>query len=116
MSKSNKEFDMHISNKKVFEFYKNNPSLNFEQINLLCIDLFENILQDATTSMNKSISNQILTECLESKNKLNDLNTNMNLINMNLSKMTNDIVLKLLDVKKDYVDELKTIMNYSFNI
>ena len=115
MSKSNKEFDMHISNKKVFEFYKNNPSLNFEQINLLCIDLFENILQDATTSMNKSISNQILTECLESKNKLNDLNTNMNLINMNLSKMTNDIVLKLLDVKKDYVDELKTIMNYSFN-
>ena len=109
------EFYMYINNKKVFEFYKNNPSLDFEQINLLCIDLFENVLQDATTSVNKSISNQILNECLENKNKLNELNTNINLINMNLSKMTNDIVIKLLDVKKDYIEEVKNIINYSFN-
>lgn len=110
-----KEYEMIIHNKKVFEFYKNNSSLNFEQVNLLCIDLFENILQDATTSINKSISNQILTECLENKNKITELNTNIHLINVNLSKMTTDITLKLLDVKKDYVDEIKTIMNYSFN-
>ena len=111
----NKEYEMTICNKKVFDFYKNNSSLNFEQINLLCIDLFENILQDATTSINKSISSQILSECIENKNKLselnNSLNTNMQLINSNLSKITSDIIIKLLDIKKDYVEEIKTIIN-----
>ena len=45
-----KEFEITINNKKVFYFYKNNPSLSFEQINLLCVDLFENILQYANTA------------------------------------------------------------------
>ena len=110
-----KEYQMTIHNKKVFEFYKSNPSLDFEQISLLCIDLFENILQDATTSMNKSISNQILTECLDNKNKINELNNNVQIIGVNLSKITNDIVLKLFDIKKEYIDEIKTIMNYNLN-
>jgi hypothetical protein len=111
----NKEYEMIICNKKVFEFYNNNSFLNFEQINLLCIDLFENVLQDATTSINKSISSQILSECIENKNKMNELNnslnTNMQLINSNLSKITSDIIIKLLDIKKDYVEEIKTIIN-----
>ena len=88
----NKEYEMIICNKKVFEFYNNNSFLNFEQINLLCIDLFENVLQDATTSINKSISSQILSECIENKNKLSELNnsfnTNIQLINSNLYKKT----------------------------
>ena len=37
-------YQLSLNNKKVFEFYKNNPTLNFEQANLLCIQLFENIL------------------------------------------------------------------------
>lgn len=49
-------------NKRVIDFYTNHPFLDFEQINLLCVDLFENILQDA----NQSIGSQILSECLES--------------------------------------------------
>jgi hypothetical protein len=115
MNNTLNEYEMIINNKKIFEFYKNNPSLNFEQINLLCIDLFENILQDATTSINKSISNQILNECLENKNKISELTNNVQLINMNLSKITNDIVLKLFDVKKEYIEEIKVIMNYNLN-
>ena len=107
------EYDMHTSNKKIFDFYKNNPSLDFEQINLFCIDLFENVLQNANETMNKSISNQILTECLENKNKINDINNNLNLINLNLSKITNDIILKILDSKKDYIDEIKSIINHT---
>jgi hypothetical protein len=42
-------------------FYTTYTSLDFEQINLLCIDLFENVLQDATAT----IGSQILSECLE---------------------------------------------------
>ena len=56
------QFVMTLRNKKVFEFYKNNPSLDFEQISVLCVELFENILQDVNSSMNKAIGNQILKE------------------------------------------------------
>ena len=40
-----KKYEMIINNKTVFEFYEKNKSLNFEQVRLLCIGLFENILQ-----------------------------------------------------------------------
>ncbi len=105
---------MIICNKKVFEFYNNNAALDFEQINLLCVELFENILQDATANLNKSISSQILFECIENKNKIHELqtstNTNMHMINSTLSKLTCDITLKLLDIKKEYIEEIKTII------
>jgi hypothetical protein len=105
---------MIICNKKVFEFYNNNTALDFEQISLLCVELFENILQDATANINKSISSQILFECIENKNKIHELqtttNTNLQMINSNLSKITGDITLKLLDIKKEYIEEIKTII------
>lgn len=110
----NKEYEMIICNKKVFEFYNNNTALDFEQISLLCVELFENILQDATANLNKSISSQILFECIENKNKIHELqtstNTNLQMINSNLSKITGDITLKLLDIKKEYIEEIKTII------
>jgi len=111
----NREYEMIICNKKVFEFYNNNTALDFEQINLLCVELFENILQDATANLNKSISSQILFECIENKNKIHELqtstNSNMQMINSNLSKLTGDITLKLLDIKKEYIEEIKTIIS-----
>ena len=111
----NKEYEMIICNKKVFEFYNNNTALDFEQISLLCVELFENILQDATANINKSISSQILFECIENKNKIHELqtstNTNLQMINSNLSKITGDITLKLLDIKKEYIEEIKTIIS-----
>ena len=111
----NKEYEMIICNKKVFEFYNNNTALDFEQISLLCVELFENILQDATANINKSISSQILFECIENKNKIHELqtstNSNLQMINSNLSKITGDITLKLLDIKKEYIEEIKTIIS-----
>ena len=50
----NKNYEMIINNQKVFEFYEKNKTLNFEQVSLLCVGLFENILQDATSSLNNS--------------------------------------------------------------
>lgn len=114
-----KEFEITINNKKVFDFYKNNPSLSFEQINLLCVDLFENILQDANTAINKSISNQILTECLENKNKLhelsNSINSNFSITNNNINKLSSDIIIKLHEIKKEYIEDIKTIINNNFS-
>jgi hypothetical protein len=112
-------YEMIINNQKVFEFYDNNSALNFEQVNLLCIGLFENILQDANSSMNKSITNQILSSCLENNHKLDEitteLNKNMIIINGNIEKLKSDLILKFFDIKKDYIEEVKTIININGN-
>jgi len=89
-----------ISNKRVVDFYSSNPFLDFEQINLLCVDLFENILQDANQSIiNKSIGSQILSECIDNRSRINDLNAGLQLFQANLAKMSSELHLKMLEMK-----------------
>jgi hypothetical protein len=108
-------YELTINNQKVFEFYKKNSSLNFEQVNLLCVSLFENILQDANTSLNNSITSQILTECLDHNHKLNEITNEINKINNNITKLNNDLVIKFFDIKKEYIEEVKNIINLNGN-
>ena len=108
-------YEMVIHNQKVFEFYKKNSSLNFEQVSLLCVGLFENILQDATSSLNNSITSQILNECLENNHKLNEISNEVSKINTNMIKLNNELVIKLFDIKKEYLEEVKNIINVNGN-
>ena len=111
----NKNYEMIINNQKVFEFYEKNKTLNFEQVSLLCVGLFENILQDATSSLNNSITSQILTECLGHNHKLNEISNEVVKINSNISKLNNELVLKFFDIKKEYIEEVKSIININGN-
>ena len=97
-----------ISNKKVIEFYEKNKCLDFEQINILCVDLFENVLQDATQNLTKNISSQILSECKENREKIMELNHQ-------IQKLNNDLTLRTHDVKKEYVEEMKTLLTIHTN-
>ena len=81
------QFVMTLRNKKVFEFYKNNPSLDFEQISVLCVELFENILQDVNSSMNKAIGNQILKECKDNRDLVNSLSNQLTSVTNSISKI-----------------------------
>ena len=104
-----------ISNKKVIEFYEKNKSLDFEQINILCVDLFENVLQDATQNLTKNISSQILSECKENREKIMELNHQLLSLNNQIQKLNNDLTLKTHDVKKEYVEEMKTLLTIHTN-
>jgi len=106
-------YQLCTNNKRIYDFYNTHTSLDFEQINLLCIDLFENVLQDASATINKSIGSQILSECLENRMRMAELSSSLQLVNANLAKMTSDLHLKMLDIKREYVDEMKPILEKS---
>lgn len=106
-------YQLCTNNKQIFDFYTTHKSLDFEQINLLCIDLFENVLQDATATINKSIGSQILSECLENRVRMAELSSGLQLINANLARVSSDLHLKMLDIKREYVDEMKPILEKS---
>jgi len=104
-----------ISNKKIIEFYEKNTNVDFENINLLIVDLFENVLQDATQNITKSISSQILTECKENREKILELNNNLLSMNNQIQKLNNDLTIKTHDVKKEYIEEMKTLLTIHTN-
>jgi hypothetical protein len=104
-----------ISNKKIIEFYEKNTNIDFENINLLIVDLFENVLQDATQNITKTISSQILTECKENREKILELNNNLLSINNQIQKLNNDLTIKTHDVKKEYIEEMKTLLTIHTN-
>lgn len=110
MENNIESYELKINNKRIFDFYKNNSALNFENINLLCIELFEHILQNNSTEYNNILSRQILEKCLENNNKIEDINKNMMLMNNNISKLGNELIMKFIDIKKDYIDEVKNII------
>ena len=122
MSDSKKEIVLSTKNKKIVEFYNSHKYLDFEQVNLLCVDLFENILMEASNSINKSISSQILSEFTDNKKvlnefmnenraKFNDFTNHFISLQTNITKMNNDFMVRMIDNKKDYIDDIKSIIN-----
>jgi len=101
-----------VTNKKILNFYSNNPSVNFEAVNLIFVDLFEHLLADMNSAMNSTINSQILSTVGELKNNVNTLSTSV--LNMN-NDITNSVYMKFQESKKDYVDDIKNIIFNNFS-
>ena len=59
-----------VRNQKILDFYKRNPSLNFEQINLIIIDLLDQLQNGQHNSL---VNSQILTHVDELKSNVQEL-------------------------------------------
>ena len=66
---------LETSNRKICKFYSDNPSIEFEAVNLIFIDLFERLLTDMTSTMNSTIHSEILTNVNNHSLILQDLKT-----------------------------------------
>jgi hypothetical protein len=80
-----------ITNKKVNDFYSQNPGINFEAVNLIFVDLFERLLGDMNSAMNSTINSQILSTVGELKGEVNSLSSSVSKLNKDI---TNSIYIK----------------------
>lgn len=116
------------TNKKILEFYSKNPHIDFDSMNCLLIDLLDNLKTDLTGSMTNSITHDILNNVKEISNELSlyknsqifsNTQLQSELLNMKdtINKLnqdiTNSLTLKLVDIKKTYIDEVKLALNSS---
>ena len=128
---------LNITNKKIIDFYSQNPSVNFEAVNLIFVDLFERLLGDMNSAMNSTINSQILSTVGELKSEINSLsvaNSNINsqilstvgelkgefnMLSSSLSKLntdiTNSIYIKFQESKREYIDDIKNILSNNFS-
>jgi len=101
-----------ITNKKIIDFYSQNPAINFEAVNLIFVDLFERLLGDMNAAMNSTINSQILATVGDLKGQVNSLSSSVSKLN---NDITNSIYIKFQESKREYVDDIKTIVSSNFS-
>jgi hypothetical protein len=103
-----------ITNKRIVDFYKSNPTVNFEAVNLIFVDLFQNLLGDIQGAMNATIQSQILTNTNAHAQQMNEMKTTLSALTDKVSTLnhdiTNNMTVKYLDIKRDYIEDVKNII------
>jgi hypothetical protein len=89
------DYKLCIDNYRVFEFYNTHPYLNFEDVNLFLIDIFEKMFEKTNNDINKS---DILENIVQTINSLH-------------KNFDNNVIHKLIEFKKEYVEDLKINLN-----
>ena len=117
MSKTANEFEIVINNKRIWEFYNDNKNIDIETANIMLIDFMENIFNEMSNDINTNINSQLLSYMKESKLQNDYLKQNLIAINENISKinteMSNNMVLQFMNLKKDYIDDVRQVISNS---
>ena len=85
-------YEMCLNNYRVFEFYNQRPYLNFEDINIFIVDVFEKFFENSQNELTSINNSQNILQLIETLQKDN-LNTFINKIN---------------ETKKEYIEDLRT--------
>ena len=103
---------LETSNPRICSFYKQNPQLDFDAVNLFFIDIFEKLLTDMNTTMNSTIQSQILTSIYDNTNNINELKSSITNLKESISNNNNEnymnLISKINDLKRDYIEDVKT--------
>jgi len=87
---------IHISDKKVVDFYKLHPELNVVTMNLIFIDILEKLSCNLVANVENTVSQQILGIVSDMRTDIKQLHT--------------DISARLNQVKREYIDDVKLLL------
>ena len=117
MSINANEYEIVIKNKRIWDFYSQNKNINIETANVMLIDFMENIFNEISSDVTENINSQLLSYMKESKLQIDYLKHNMNTISENISKinseMKNNMMLQFMDLKKDYIEDVRQVIHNS---
>jgi hypothetical protein len=89
-----------IKDKKVYEFYKNNPQIDPTLMNIILVDLMEQLVENMDDTFNNTIQSKIMRS-------IDSLSSEVNTITTTLSK-TNEDFCNLLNEKLSYTQKILT--------
>lgn len=105
-----------VTHPRILEFYEKNPLLDFEKMNLLFVEMFGRILNDLTDMSSENIQSQILTNIYELKGNINDMSKSIETMHADvITTVTNNVYNKITDLKLQYLEELKMIVQCNTN-
>ena len=132
------KYTLSITNKKLYEFYNKNQHLNFEAVNLVFHDILVKLTDNMSDTMSSTINGEILSNIQkqdviinELKGNLNNMNENINQIKQETTNMSdirgqlmsfsqhiselkndlnNNLSVKFIDFKNDYISGIKSVL------
>lgn len=69
--------DITISNKRIYEYYQKNPSIQIETMNLILLDFMEQLSTDMTALLQSTFQGQLMTEMKELKQQMSVIQESM---------------------------------------
>ena len=101
---------MTTSSGRIYGFYAANPSIDFETVNLLIVDMLDKLLshvsEPSTTATTVSLFAQWMTEL---KTSVTDLKETVSSIHTDTADRC---MVQMMNFRKEYIDELKMIVNH----
>jgi hypothetical protein len=91
------KFSMTVNNKKIFDYYKKNPSVDFEAMNLVLLDFMDKISNDMSKVLQNTLQGQLLQEVKDIKGQL--------------SLFQDSILGKVSETNKSFIETLKLLLS-----
>ena len=98
-------------NQKILAFYNANNHLNFEEINLIFIELIEKLTKDLMKSAESSLSNELLKDIFQKVDKIEHSQLNFNQNISTILNSINNIQNFLSEQKISYIQEIRTTLD-----
>ena len=115
MEKSIENCEISMNNKRIFDFYKAHPSIDFEHANLLLIDFLDTVFNHVTTDVGTNINSQLLSYMSTNKQELESMKLNISSLKDTMSKMNTDIlnnmILQLSSIKREYIEDVRNVIS-----
>jgi hypothetical protein len=91
------EHSITITDETIVSFYKTNTNLDIVSMNHIFIEILKKLSTNLSSTINSTINSKILSLVTD--------------IHSNLSSIKSDIIIKLHESKKEYIEDVKTILS-----
>lgn len=91
------EHSITITDETIISFYKSNPNLDIISMNHIFIEILKNLSTNLSSTIHSTTNSKILSLVTD--------------IHSNISSIKSDIIIKLHESKKEYIEDVKTILS-----
>ena len=114
MTENGNNFELIINNKKIWDFFQENPAINMEDSILLVIEILEKMFNKMSNDLSTNVNSQIINFLNENKSKMDKMSLNMQTVTDNINKMSgeviNSVMLEFFRIKKEYIEEMTRVL------
>jgi len=116
--KNNINEELKTTSNKTINFYKKYETLDFELMNDIMVDILEELMKGMSGDMSKYIVDKFNSSIIEQSKDLSQIKDQLKTLVMEnkiemqtIKELNNDIVIKLFDIKKEYINDMKMLID-----
>ena len=106
------DYSLTLNNKKVFEFYNEHKNLNFENMNILFVDILDNLLRNTNPSLDSNVAAALLDNMKALQRQVLNIKDT---VEKNQTDIGTMFTLKFVDFKRDYMEDMRMILSSNAN-